>query len=551
MDKSEKVAAASKESEGRLHEILNQITQRHQIEQALQESEARFRATFEQAAVGLAHVALDGRWLRVNQKLCEIVDYSCDELLCLTFQEITYADDLETDIKYVRQLLAGEIKNFSIEKRYIRKNGSPVWINLTTSLLWETDRISLDGNQEKEPKYFIAVVEDISERKQSEQALRESEERFHIMADTAPVMIWMSGLDKLCTYFNQGWLEFSGRTMEQELGNGWADGVYPVDMERCLEIYTTAFDARQNFIMEYRLRRFDGEYRWILDTGTPRFNPDGSFAGYIGSCIDISEQQAALHERQQAELALQKRAEELTRLNTILARTTTMLQKRNQELDQFAYVASHDLKAPLRAIASLSKWLEEDLKEQLPEENRYQMRLLRGRVGQMETLINGLLEYSRVGRVQIQSSLVNVGVLLREIIDSLQPPSTFIIDVAQEMPTFVTKRLLLQQVFANLIENAIRHHSRTDGQVKISVQNQGRCYEFSVADDGPGIPLEYHHKVFGIFQTLEASDGKENSGIGLAIVKKIVEAEGGIITIDSVSGSGSTFSFTWPKKSGE
>jgi PAS domain S-box-containing protein len=550
MDKSEQVAAASKESEGRLRAILNQITQRHQIEQALQESEVRFRATFEQAAVGLAHVALDGRWLRVNQKLCEIVDYSCEELLGLTFQEITYADDLETDLKYVRQLLAGEIKTFSIEKRYIRKDGSPVWINLTVSLLRETDKISLHRNQE-EPKYFIAVVEDISERKQSEQALRESEERFHIMADTAPVMIWMSGLDKLCTYFNQGWLEFSGRTMEQELGNGWAEGVHPEDMERCLETYTTAFDARQNFIMEYRLRRFDGEYRWILDTGTPRFHSDGSFAGYIGSCTDISEQQAALHERQQAELVLQKRAEELTRLNTILGQTTTMLQKRNQELDQFAYVASHDLKAPLRAIASLSEWLEEDLKEQLPEENRYQMRLLRGRVGRMETLINGLLEYSRIGRVQIQSSLVDVGVLLREVIDSLQPPSTFNINVVQGMPTFMTKQLPLQQVFANLIENAIGHHSRSDGQVKISVQDRGRYYEFTVADDGPGIAPEYHHKVFAIFQTLEARDSKENTGIGLAIVKKIVEAEGGTITIEPVSEPGSTFRFTWPKQSDE
>jgi PAS domain S-box-containing protein len=547
MDKSEQVAAVSKESEGRLRAILNQITQRHQIEQALQESEARFRATFEQAAVGLAHVALDGRWLRVNQKLCEIVDYSCEELLGLTFQEITYADDLETDLNYVRQLLAGEIKTYSMEKRYIRKDGSPVWINLTVSLLRETEKIPLDGNQEEEPKYFIAVVENISERKQAEQALRESEERFHVMADTAPVMIWMSGLDKLCTYFNQGWLEFSGRTMAQELGNGWAEGVHLEDMERCLETYTTAFDARRNFIMEYRLRRFDGEYRWILDTGTPRFHADGSFAGYIGSCIDISQQKAALHERQQAELALQKRAEELTRLNTILAQTTTMLQKRNQELDQFAYVASHDLKAPLRAIASLSEWLEEDLKNQLPEENRHQMRLLRGRVGRMETLINGLLEYSRIGRVQIESSLVNVGVLLKEVIDSLQPPSTFIIDVAEEMPTFMTKALPLQQVFANLIENAIGHHSRTDGQVKISVQDQGRYYEFTVADDGPGIPIEYHHKVFAIFQTLETRDSKENTGIGLAIVKKIIEAEGGTITIEPVSGSGCTFRFAWPK----
>lgn len=524
------------------------ITEGQQAEQLLKESEERFQATFEQAAVGIAHISLDGRWLRVNQKLSEILSYTREELLGLTYQEITHPDDLNIDLNYIRQLLAGEIETYSQQKRFIRKDNLPIWIHLTVSLVREeatkqTNRDLLHGNREK-AKYFIAVAENISNRKQAEQALQESEERFHTMADTAPVMIWMSGLDKLCNYFNKGWLEFTGRTMEQELGNGWTQGVHPEDVERCLEIYYTAFDARQTFTMEYRLRRFDGEYRWILDTGTPRINADGSFAGYIGSGIDISD-------RKLAELTLQQRAEELTRSNTILAQTTAMLQKRNQELDQFAYVASHDLKAPLRAIASLSEWLEEDLAEQLPAENQHQMQLLRGRVRRMEALINGLLEYSRVGRIHTESSLVDVGELLKEVIDSLQPPATFSIEVAPGMPTLFAKRFPLQQVFANLIDNAIKHHSRTDGRVKISVQDQGRYYKFAVADDGPGIAPEYHEKVFVIFQTLEARDRKENTGIGLAIVKKIVETEGGTIILDSISGAGSTFHFTWPKQPDE
>jgi PAS domain S-box-containing protein len=248
---------------------------------------------------------------------------------------------------------------------------------------------------------------------------------------------------------------------------------------------------------------------------------------------------------------LQSRADELTRITTVLAQTNITLEDRNRELEQFAYVASHDLKAPLRAIANLSEWIEEDLQGQLPAENQRQMLLLRGRVHRMEALINGLLEYSRVGRTKAPLEKVSVKVLLEEIIDSLAPPATFKIAIAPNLPTFTTKVLLLRQVFANLIGNAIKHHDRPDGHITISVQEQGKFYEFFVTDDGPGIDANYHTKVFVIFQTLEARDTKESTGIGLAIVKRIVEAEGGNIWITSQEGSGATFHFTWLKESSQ
>ncbi|HEY9300328.1 MAG TPA: ATP-binding protein, partial [Phormidium sp.] len=197
---------------------------------------------------------------------------------------------------------------------------------------------------------------------------------------------------------------------------------------------------------------------------------------------------------------------------------------------------------------NLSSWIEEDLSESMTEDTLHQMNLLRGRVHRMEGLIEGLLQYSRVGRIEVPSEMVKVDKLLAEIIDSLAPPSGFEVKVEPGMPTFVTEKLPLQQVFSNLISNAIKHNRAESGHVTISVKDLDDFYEFSVADDGPGIAPQYHDKVFVIFQTLEARDKVENTGIGLSLVKKIVEGQGGTISLESAEGEGATFRFTWPKQ---
>ncbi len=239
---------------------------------------------------------------------------------------------------------------------------------------------------------------------------------------------------------------------------------------------------------------------------------------------------------------------ELNRLTSVLGQTNAALEKRNQELDEFAYIISHDLKAPLRAIANLSTWIEEDISDRLTEETQHQMTLLRSRVYRMEALINGVLQYSRAGRMQNEVESVDVAALIADVVDSLAPPPTFTITVQPGMPTLTTERLPLQQVFANLIGNAIKHHHQTDGTVTISVQNEGELYEFLVADDGPGIAPEYQKRVFGMFQTLSEPNQVANTGVGLAIVKKIVEQKGGAIRLESQPGKGAKFYFYWPNK---
>jgi signal transduction histidine kinase len=183
--------------------------------------------------------------------------------------------------------------------------------------------------------------------------------------------------------------------------------------------------------------------------------------------------------------------------------------------------------------------------EALTDKTRCQMDLLRGRVHRMEGLIDGLLQYSRIGRMATTPETVVVNELLNEIIDFLSPSPGFAIEVAPNLPTLYTDRLGLPQVFANLISNAIKHHDRPHGRVWITGVDRGKCYEFTVKDDGPGISAQFHEKVFIIFQTLESRDKSENTGIGLSLVKKIVEGQGGTIHLESKPGQGVTFRFTW------
>ncbi|GMR07211.1 MAG: hypothetical protein BMS9Abin26_0213 [Gammaproteobacteria bacterium] len=231
-----------------------------------------------------------------------------------------------------------------------------------------------------------------------------------------------------------------------------------------------------------------------------------------------------------------------------IAERTAELERSNKELDQFAYVTSHDLKAPLRAIANLSQWIEEDISEQLTDDTRKQMDLLRGRVKRMEALIDGILRYSRVGRIDVDIETVDVAKMLDEIIESQVPPVGLSIDIGPDMPVFDAASVRLQQVFANLISNAIKYHHREDGHIEITVADSAEFYEFIVADDGPGIAPEFHEKIFQIFQTLQAKDTRESTGVGLTLVKKIVEEQGGTIRVESTEGQGATFRFSWPKQ---
>ena len=247
------------------------------------------------------------------------------------------------------------------------------------------------------------------------------------------------------------------------------------------------------------------------------------------SQIAALEQLLAVHEQSSLEQSMQ-------------------LEQSNKDLDQFAYVASHDLKAPLRGIANLTQWIEEDLGDKVVGETREHMSLLKGRVHRMEALIDGILLYSRAGRVRETTTQVDVDGLLAETIELLAPPAPATISVESPMPVLLTERVPLQQIFMNLLGNALKYGERADVQVTVRVADEGERVRFAIADNGPGIAPQFQERIWQIFQTLSARDKVEGTGIGLSVVRKLVESRSGTAWVESAPGKGSTFYFTWPKR---
>jgi PAS domain S-box-containing protein len=257
------------------------IEERATREAELRESEARINLAANAANLGVWLWKIPGDELWVTEQWRRLFGFA--DLEPVTFDrllQVVHPEDRERVKQRVQHLLEHGGGEHEGEYRIIRPDGSIRWI---------AGHGSVELDEHGKPAFARGLSRDITDRKMAEEELRESEERFRTVANAAPVFIWMSGVDKLCTFFNKPWLKFTGRTMEQEMGNGWAEGVHPDDLQKCLQTYTEAFNAREPFVMEYRLRRHDGEYRWISDNGVPRYDTEKNFTGYIGSCVDITE----------------------------------------------------------------------------------------------------------------------------------------------------------------------------------------------------------------------------------------------------------------------
>ena len=501
---------------------VSDITAQHDAEKRLKESEQRFRHTFELAGSGMAHIGMDRRFTRVNRRLCEILGYSEDELLKLTGRQISHPDDLDIINEQRPRLYQGEVDRIELEKRYLRKDGSVVWVHFT---------MTVERDAHGKPLYEIAVYEDITEQLEMQLRLRESEARFRRTFELAA-----SGIchvrDGRFVRVNRSLCEIFGYAEGELLGRLVKDLSHPEDREvseapreriRRGEVDSARF--------EKRYLRADGAVIWcevavalVRDAyGAPQYE--------VAIFDDVSD-------RKKAEGRLREAHEEL--------------QRSNAELEQFAYVASHDLQEPLRMVASYTQLLERRYESRLDGDAREFMAYIVDGASRMKQLIEDLLAYSRVGTKGADFKMVNAEEALKRALFNLRAAiqEAGAVVTNDPMPTLPADEVQLGQLLQNLMGNALKFRSASVPRIHIGVAESALEYTFEVRDNGIGIEPQYYERIFMVFQRLHNKGEYPGTGIGLAICKKVVERHGGRIWVESRAGAGSSFYFTLRKERG-
>jgi two-component system CheB/CheR fusion protein len=505
-----RLAANDSDKETLILLSFEDITRYRQAAQALEHTQEQLTLALEGGKVGT--------WMW-NIKTNEITG-SKEEVLVFGMEEDSFAKTFAEweemihpeDLDWVREALQKAIK----ENTPVDNEHRILWPD--KSVHWVLSKAKTYYDKNGQPDRMVGVNIDVTERKRAIEALEESEKRFHTMSDNAPVMIWMSDPEKKCNYLNRTWLNFTGKPLEKELGNGWHDGIHPEDSAQFLKVFNDAYESRTEFKIDYRLKRHDGEYRWIMNHGVPRFARNDVFIGYIGTCIDISER---------IDLERQK--------------------------DDFMSIASHELKTPVTSIKAYTQILQQKFSKLNDEQSTGMLTRLDLQIDKLTGLINTLLDVARIqsGQMEYEKDVFDINTFILEVGEEMQvaAPHHEIETNFKTTGKMVGDKVRLAQVLNNLVSNAIKY-SRGAGKIIIHSDSDNDNFIITVQDFGAGISKEMQDKIFGRFFRVSEESGNRVSGLGLGlfIASQIVQQQGGKIWLESKPGKGSCFSFSLPKR---
>jgi PAS domain S-box-containing protein len=522
------------------------VTDRVRAQEALRRQSTLTRTITENATSALFMMDARGHCTYMNPAAEEMTGYTLDEIRDMPLHDAIHHHHPDGRPYPVAECPIDRAlpEDFSVrahEDVFIRKDGEFFPVVCAAAPIFDDGGVPV--GTVVEVRDVTADREAAAERERLIGALDAERERLADLFRDAPAFITvLRGPEHRFELANAAYLQLVGH--REVVGRTVAEALPEVVEQGFIALLDGVYHGGEPFVgkeLPVRLQRTPGapmEARFVNFVYQPVREPDGSVSGIFVHGVDITDQVQAREE-------VQHKADEL-------ARVAGALEITNRELDQFAYVASHDLRAPLRGIANLSQWIEEDVgSDALSGETRQHLELMRRRVHRMEGLIDGILEYSRAGRVRDRVEPVDTAALVAEVLDLLDPPEEVRIEVEEGMPTLAAERLPLQQVFLNLLGNAVKYARVESPRIRVGWARSGRFWEFSVSDNGPGIAPEYHERIFGIFQTLQPRDQVEGTGIGLSLVRKIVESRGGRVWVESEEGRGAAFRFRIPGDLGE
>lgn len=518
--------------------------ERKRIDEKLRRSEERFRSTFEQAAVGLAHVSLEGDWLRVNEKLSDILGYRPEELLNMNCLKMTHPDDLPEDSRNIELLLKYKTKTYTIEKRYEHKDGHFIWCQLTRSLVEESPEA---------PRYFLSVIEDISKRKQTELALLDSEQRLGTIFRESPSAIVITSMkDGRYIDVNEAFLQITGYSRNEIIGHRTSEvDIFenPSDRKSLIRTIEKTGEVRN---MEFGFRLKSGESAaGLLQATVLNIENEPQMLSVV---TDITERRKAMIQIQQYvdelqanKVTLENNAREMTELNE-------KLRELNTSKDKFFSIVAHDLRSPFSALLGFSEYMYRHIEELTPEEVKdFSFRIYKS-LNTLLKLIENLLQWARIhtGKMEFAPDLFNLNELIDEILNiyhmnAARKNIQILCSLDQPYNVFADQDMI-DSVLRNLLSNAIKF-TASGGEIRISAKKAGSFVEVSVSDTGIGIEKADMERMFKIDETMtrEGTEKEKGTGLGLVLCREFVEMNGGTIQVESEAGKGSTFRFTVPE----